>query len=88
MFAFLIGPPVEVASVREMGCHNNQGYYDNIVSVDEVEDKLLVGGAMITHVVSGCGCMWAGPLPQSDTINHHVCHSLFPEYSVGLWLPT
>ena len=45
---------MEVASVREMGCHNNQGYYDNIVSVDEVEDKLLVGGAMITQVVSGC----------------------------------
>jgi hypothetical protein len=41
VFAYLLGPPVEVLSVREMGCYNNHGYYDNIISIEEIQDKLL-----------------------------------------------
>ena len=25
-----------------MGCYNNHGYYDNIISIEEIQDKLLV----------------------------------------------
>lgn len=42
VFSYLVGPPVEVMSVKEMGCHNNQGYYSGISTESDIPEKLLV----------------------------------------------